>query len=459
MPTSLPGVISPPDQKYPYAVPDGTFGINWGIDNHLHTPYVEAFNLSVQRQLPGGFLLDTAYVGRLGRHLLQQLDIAEPVNYSDPMGAGTYFAAGAQMSKYSDQLGGSCLYCDGKLQHIPTIQYFEDVFPQMKGVDFDGETATDAIYNNEWATQRYTYGETGAIYDIDFACGYGGYCETDGPKFWDSQFSSLIALSSIGSSYYNAAQLTLRHPAKHGLTVDFSYTYARSIDMGSDSERTTTSYGGIQNSWNPALSRGLSDFDTKHLISADWSYELPFGSGKMLLSNSGKVGNAIWGGWQWAGLGRWSSGLPFGVIEPGWTTNWETQAFAVNTQAVKTHRHVEGGAPQVFADVSAISEGVTTGTPMRLPYPGEAGMRNEFRGDGVFDIDSSLSKSWNLTERARLKFAWEVYNVTNTTRFDDGSYVNNAFGNALTYPGFGVYSQRLGSKTFRRMQFGARIDF
>jgi hypothetical protein len=336
----------------------------------------------------------------------------------------------------------------------------------MAGVDFDGESATDAIYNNEWATQRYSYGETGVIADLDFSCPvdafgnsvYGSHCNAR-RRFWDQQFSSLIALSSIGSSYYNAGQLTLRHPSKNGLTFDFSYTYSRSIDMGSDSERTTTSYGGIQNSWNPALSRGLSDFDTKHLISADWSYALPLGSGKMLLANSGKVGNAIWGGWQFAGLGRWSSGLPFGVIEPGWTTNWETQAFTVSTQPVKTHKHIENGVPQVFADVNAISEGVTKGSPMRLPYTGEAGQRNNFRGDGVFDIDSSLAKSWNLTERARLKFAWEVYNVTNSTRFDDGSYNNNGFGNAVTYPGFGAYSQRLGSKTFRRMQFGARIDF
>ena len=198
--------------------------------------------------------------------------------------------------------------------------------------------------------------------------------------------------------------------------------------MGSDAERATTSYGGIQNVWNPSLSRGLSDFDTTHLISGDWSYALPFGTGKALLSNSGKVGNAIWGGWQWAGLGRWSSGLPFAVIEPGWTTDWETQAFAVNTTPVKTHRHmIAGGLPQVFQNDQAIQNGVTTGSPMRLPYPGEAGMRNKFRGDGVFGIDSSMSKSWNLGERARMKFAWEVYNVTNTTHFDAGSYFNNNF--------------------------------
>lgn len=457
MPTSLPGVISPQTQNYPYAVPNGAFGINWGIDNHVHTPYTEAFNFSVQRELPGGFLVDAAYVGRIGRHLFQQLDLAEPVDLNDPKGAGDYFSAGKQMSKTADQLGGSCAYCsDGTFQHIPTIQYFEDVFPQMQNLDFDGETATDAIYNDEWAPQRYTYGETGALYDIDFACDYG--CP-NGTQFWQQQFSSLIALSSIGNSYYNAGQLTLRHPQSHGLSMDFSYTFSRSIDQGSDAERSNTSYGAIQNVWNPALSRGLSDFDTKHLITIDWAYALPFGRGKMLLGNSGKLGDAIWGGWQWAGLGRWTSGLPFGLIEPGWTTNWELQAWAVTTAPVKVHKHIQGGLPQVFADPNAISEGVTSGSPIRLPYPGEAGMRNNFRGDGVFDVDSSMTKSWNLSERARMKFAWEVYNVTNSVRFDDQGAVSEPLNNALTYPGFGFYSTTLGSHTFRRMQFGLRVDF
>lgn len=449
---NLPVPPSPGTQSYPYAVPDGTFGINWGIDNHVKTPYVEAFNLSVERQLPGGILLDAAYVGRLGRHLFQQLDLAEPVNFNDPKGAGDYFTAGTQMSKKADQLGGSCYYCnDGVFQHIPTIQYFEDVFPQMKDLDFSGESATDAVYNDEWAPQRYTYGETGAIYDIDFACYYG--CP-NGTQFWNQQFSSLIALSSIGMSYYNAGQLTLRHPAQHGLTLDFSYTWSKSIDMGSDAERSQSTYGSIQNSWNPRLSRGISDFDTKHLVTVDWSYALPLGKGKALLASSNKLGEALWGGWQWAGLGRWTSGLPFGIIEPGWTTNWEFQAWAVPTTAVKMNKHVEGGLPQVFADDVGIQNGVANGSPIRLPYPGEAGSRNYFRGDGVFNVDSSLSKSWNLWERSKLKFAWEVYNVSNAIRFD-----TNSLGNALTYPGFGIYSSRLGDRNFRRMQFGMRLDF
>ena len=117
------------------------------------------------------------------------------------------------------------------------------------------------------------------------------------------------------------------------------------------------------------------------------------------------------------------------------------------------------GLPQVFADPQALSEGVAKGTPVRLPYPGEAGMRNNFRGDGVFNIDSSMSKNWNLGEGAKMKLAWEVYNVTNSVRFDDQDAVSEPLNNALTYPAFGFYSTTLGTHTFRRMQFGLRIDF
>ena len=462
---NLPIPASPPTQTYPYAVPDSSFGINWGIDNHVHTPYVEAFNLSVQREVPGGFLLDVAYVGRLGRHLFQQLDLAEPTDFNDPKGAGDYFTAGARLSKISDQNGGN--YGDYPLNPddpnsalappvaVPTIQYFEDVFPEMKNLDGTGESATEAIYNFEWAPLRYGYGETQALVDMDLACNYFPNNQCNHPsRFWDQQFSSLISLASIGMSYYNAAQVTLRRPVRHGLSLDFSYTYSRSIDMGSDAERSQTSYGAIQNSWNPSLSRGVSDFDTTHLITVDWAYALPFGRGKSLLAGSNKVVDAVVGGWQWAGLGRWTSGLPFSLIEPGWTTNWELQAWAVPTTKVKVHKHILNGSPQVFADPDAIDSGIATGSPIRLPYPGEAGPRNDFRGDGVFDIDSSLAKTWSIADKARLKFTGEVFNVTNSTRMDTAS-----LGNGLTYPGFGAYSFRLGSNTFRRIQFGLRLDF
>ncbi len=98
---------SPKTQNYPFTAPVDNFAITWGLDNKIKTPYSESFDLSLQRQLPGGFALETSYVGRLGKHLLQSIDLAEPVDYVDPKGAGDYFTNGSKLSRLVDQNNGN----------------------------------------------------------------------------------------------------------------------------------------------------------------------------------------------------------------------------------------------------------------------------------------------------------------------------------------------------------------
>jgi len=468
-PHDLPNIPLPSaaqSETYPYTPAEGNGLITWGVDNRLKTPYSESFDLSFQRELPGGFTVEASYLGHLGRHLLQQLDLAEPVNYVDPKGAGDYYTAGTQLSKYSDENGGNyggkaAEDANGNIPtpvHVPTIQYLEDVFPQMQNYDGAGETATDAIYNNEWAPYRYSWGSTQSIYDLDYGCSNssGNYYCPNGSVLWQPQFASLYAWSSIGMSYYNAGQVVLRHPTSHGLNMDFSYTLSKSIDMGSDVERAGNGYGSIQNSFRPYLNRGVSDFDTRHLITMDWAYLLPFGRGKLVGSNASHTLDTIIGGWQWSGLLRLTSGLPFSVNEPGFTTNWEIESWGVQTQKVKVRKHIDAnGTPQVFDNQQAILDGVTTGGPIRLAYPGEAGQRNAFRGDGYFNVDSSLNKGFGLGEYGKLRFAWDVFNVTNSVRFDPYS-----ISTTLTSSALGKYSSEMGgSAPFRHMQFSLRYDF
>ena len=449
---------APAVQNFPFTAPVNNFAITWGLDNKLKTPYSEAFNLSVQREIPKGFTVEAAYVGRLGRHLLQSLDLTEPVDFNDPQGGGDYYTAGAQLSALVDQYGGD------PTASVPAIAYFEHLFPYMAGFDYAGESATQAIYTNEWAPYRSNLGATTALADIDFYCGPSnlGYCPADHkPRFWQDQFSSLYALSTIGMSYYNSGQITLRHPMSHGLQADISYTYSRSIDMGSDAERTSEFSNGVAfasseiiNTWKPYLNRGVSDFDTTHILTVDYVYQLPFGKGAAMLANSNGLVDAFIGGWQLSGILRSTSGLPFTLGEPGYTTDWQQGGYGIVTGKVKMRRHFDqNGNPQFFDDPAAINSGINTGSPIRLPYPGEVGQRNNFRGDGYFDLDSGLNKSWKLGEYGALRFAWEVYNVTNTVRFD----VGNNFGNALTGGNLGIASALL--TTPRRMQFSLRYDF
>jgi hypothetical protein len=453
---------------FPYTPPAGLngFAITWGLDSKIKTPYSEVLDFSVQRELPKGFSIEADYVGRLGRHLLQQLDLAEPVDYVDPLGAGDYYAAGAKLSKATDQLNGNA-------GTVPTIQYFENVFPFMKNLDYAGESATQAIYNNEWIYYRGQLGATSALADLDFYDRQDlfGFYPTPAnyqSRFWQDQFSSLYALSSVGSSYYHAGQLILRHPTTHGLTMDVSYTYSHSIDMGSDTERSTE-FGGystnsgafseILNTWRPYLNRASSDFDTRHLITTDWVYILPFGRGKAIGGAANAIYDAFIGGWQWSGIERWSSGLPFSFFEPGWSTDWQIESFGVQTGPIKMHKHYDaeyGGAPEYFANEhlinSQLSCGGCGGGNERLPYPGEAGNRNNFRGDGYFNIDSGVAKNWKIYRESTLHFEWQVYNVLNTVRFDAAS-----IGSGLTGGNLGVASSTL--TTPRRMQFALRYDF
>ena len=466
-PHNVPGLQGCPAPQttitYPYSPPSANDGadialncglaITWGIDNHLKTPYSYALDFSFQRELPGGFIFEENYVGRLGRHLLQQMDLAEPVNLVDTQGGGDYFHAAAQLSKLADEHGGD------PGASVQPIQYFEDMFPFMQDVDGPNESATQAVYSDEWAPLRYSAGETSSLYDLDL------YDDPAGPDFryFQSQFSSLYAWSSIGTSSYHALQFTLRHPSSHGLTTDVSYTLSKSLDMGSGVERANEfsvdsfgGAGGIQNTWNPKLNKGPSDFDTRHLVTLDWVYALPVGRGKPVLGSSNILIDTFLGGWQFSGLMRWASGLPFSVFEPGWSTNWQLEGAGVVTAPVQVKKHISGGIPQVFAGNSAdtINSGVYNGGPIRLPYPGEAGERNNFRGDGYYDLDSSLAKTWAIRERYKLKFAAEVYNLPNNVRFDASPLNLNG---GLTSGTFGSYSGVL--TTYRRMQFGLRLDF
>ena len=445
IPTGLTGT---PDSTITYpATPSDDplttgFAIGHGLDSHMQTPYAHVVNLSIQRELPGGFILEAAYLGRFGRHLLQQIDLAQPLDLVDPKSGQDYYSAAAQLSK----LGPNAT-------NVPAIPYFEDMFPDAAG---NGQTATQNIYSDLW---RYVLGnETAALYALDILC--QPVCGGQTGRFWSQQYSSLYTWASIGVSNYNGGQLTLRHAMSHGLQFDFSYTYSKSLDMGSDDERSMYStgtnvsgsaFGAILNAWNPRANYAPSDFDVRHAITANWVWQLPMGRGQAIAGAASRAVNSVIGGWQLAGVARWTSALPFSVISgAGWGTNWDEKSGMVQTGPIQTGAFIgANGAPQAFADPAAALAN------LRNPYPGEAGQRNNFRGDGYFGVDGSLSKSWKISDRGSLKFAWEVFNVTNSVRFDVNPLTS--LQNTTTSGEFGVYGATLTKP--RVQQFSLRYSF
>lgn len=426
----------PSSVSYPYS-PPAAFAISTGIDSKINTPYSYGLDLSVQRDIGKGFVIETAYIGRLGRHLLQQRDLAEPVNLADPKSGRDYFTAGTALSKAVDK----------GLTTVPTDTYWEDMFPNLAT---GGLTATQNIYNNFWyrgneTTSLELLDLPGAVTGIQSPCdpangGLGCY------RFWHPQFSSLYSWASIGTSSYNAWEITLKHAFSQGLQLDAGYTFSKSLDLGSDAERGTN-FSSIVNSFNPKLNKGVSDFNVKSNFTANWVYQFPVGRGQHFGSKITRLADNFIGGWKWSGLYRWTTGLPFSMSTTGWATNWLTRSFMVQTGPVPTHLHLDSnGTPQVFADPNNLA--------VRLAYPGEAGQRNNYVGDGYFDIDSSLDKAWKITESQTLKFTWEVFNVTNSVRFDTNpASLSNLYGTGS----LGDYSATISEP--RKMQFSLRYEF
>jgi hypothetical protein len=134
----------------------------------------------------------------------------------------------------------------------------------------------------------------------------------------------------------------------------------------------------------------------------------------------------------------------------GWSTNWLEKSNMIQTGSITTGTYISPtGAPEVFANpAQALAS-------LQNPYPGEAGQRNNFRGDGYFGIDARLSKEWKLGERAGMQFAWDVYNVTNSVRFDVNPL--NSLQNLTTSGSFGVYGAAL--TTPRVQQLSLRFSF
>ena len=472
-----PLVLPPPTGSFPVTPASGLnggFNVYWGLDDKLKTPYSHVVDFSLQRELPSNFVFEASYVGRFAHRLLQEEDLAQPVDMYDPKSGMDYFTAATLLTKQFN--------AGVPIQNVAAIPFWEHMFPAAAGptsTQIGGVCGTFGSLCGATGTPSGQVTATQAMYDlfayfggnatsslqyIDIPGQVSGWpagscypsCATINGKvtpysFYSPQFASLYAWRSIGNSAYNAGQFSLRRSMTHGLEFDLNYTYSKSMDMGSDAERINSFEGigfsgQILNAWNPGQFRAVSDFDAAHQINANWVWELPVGQGKRYGSTMGKFLNAVVGGWTLSGLYRWSTGYPFSIFSPVYPTNWELNSAAVlvgkrPASGSFTVQGVNGPTPNVFKD----------------PYPGESGQRNNFRGPGTFNIDTGLSKSWNITEAQAIKFSWQVFNITNTPRFDVGTMqldFNNLTSNSSL---FGNFASTLSNA--RVMEFSLRYSF
>ncbi len=256
-------------------------------------------------------------------------------------------------------------------------------------------------------------------------------------------------VSSNGTSNYNGMWLNVKKNTNHGLTLNATYQYTKSLDLGSTAG---TSYTDIT---QPRLNYARSDFDTRHRISANFVYLLPF------------KGNRLVEGYQISGIEQWQTGNPLNIT---------TSSTYTGTSGVQ-HPTLLG--PITYAKtyvpnaVYWFAPGGTTGTPggtvcsnaaqagceFFLPATGFGNMgRNGATGPGFSDTDVSFSKLTRLTERTALQLKVDIFDVFNHASFSNpgtSATANSASFGLITATRFPVGD--LGSS--RQLQLSGKITF
>ncbi len=284
-----------------------------------------------------------------------------------------------------------------------------------------------------------------------FPCGpaVSPTCPNPVPQFINPNFDNIPFMTSDSNSEYSSMVVTLQKRFSQGLTFQTSYTYSKCIDDFSNSETNFVGLGRTaQYGPDRKLDRGRCLFNIPHSFVGNWVYELPFGVGKRWL-NSGGVANGILGGWQIGGIVTLQQGVPFTVLS---TAKYTGFAFSANRPNLKPGIDVNsltGGPPDRFFDTSAFT----------VPAAGTLGnaARGLLLGPNLQTVNFTLSKTFSLTERTRLQFRSEYFNLFNRANFS----IPNA--TVFTSPTAGV-SPSAGRVTntatsSRQIQFGLKLTF
>jgi hypothetical protein len=266
-----------------------------------------------------------------------------------------------------------------------------------------------------------------------------------------SQFGTNIYISNQGASSYNGLLMSLRKRMSKGLQFDFNYTWSNSIDSGS-SVVNTVSGGLVCDLTNLRVCRGPSDFDIRHLVNANFIYELPFGKGRMFASDAKGLKNQLIGGWEISGIFTARSGLPFSITSgSAFPVGFNFLSPAVYVPAgkgltVDIHDDPKTHLIQYFKDPAQAL------LNLRFPQHGEIGNRNAFRGPSFTELDSVVMKKFPISEKwGAIQLRWEAYNLFNSNYFNTPSVV------AITSGSLGSITSSASSP--REMQFAIRWDF
>ncbi len=254
-----------------------------------------------------------------------------------------------------------------------------------------------------------------------------------------------------GYNFYNSLQMRVQKRYSSGLSFLVAYTLAKNIGFPGGDIFGDVGGGGAArgiDTFNRKLEKSMVPSDQTHVLTASWSYDLPFGRGKRFLSGAGTVMNLLVGGWAFNAIHTYRSGTPIAVgggpalplfgggNRPNWVSDNVRSSVDMGSFDPASDRYLNldaFGQPGLFTIGNA---------PPRMPH---------VRTPAYFNEDFSIFKNIRFTEALALQIRGESYNVLNRVVF--GGLSSN-INNPAT---FGILGSQ--SNNARLIQLGLKLIF
>ncbi len=409
-PSSVGGIIPPFGRNQ--ALIDVQGNGNGAAASNFPAPYVQQWNLDIQRQFHGDFLLDIAYAGSKGTHLpehsqdLDQLPPADlPQTAADVDKLRGIDPTTNIQTLVSNPFAGSCTGCTG-----PVVS---------------GTTGTTPMVEPDQLMVPY-------------------------PQF--DGFS--LEEPDNRNSIYHSMQLKAQKRFSGGAQLLATYTIAKFIDNTNSEinwlEAASPSWGDA-NAYNLRGERSLDGFDVPQRLVIGSILDMPVGKGKAIGANMGTLADKVVGGWGVNTIITFQSGYPIGVGGcPGTLSNSSLRDPGCARPTRTAYSHLMGGSRSQkilkWYDTSVF----TPGAADYYGYGTDSRVEPNIRSDGIKNFDFAAFKNTKFGPDGRFGFEFrgEFFNLFNRTQFNPPAGWGGTIGQVS-----GQYNLP------RVVQFAGRITF
>ena len=401
------------------------------IDRDLETPWVQQYNVGVQRDIGRNMAIEVRYVGSKGHRLLEARAFNQGYDLNAP----------------------------DVPDHI--FECFNQAYVAAGSPNGALNAGSTARAKGVGRAFGFPNAALGGMVDLNLANAGGAVIpfESRAPILG---FNIPEAVANTGHSIYNSLQVNFLKRMSDGLQFNLAYTFSRSKDTSSADPGSTAGGGkpdvpnvgfAVQgNQRDLEANYALSDFDRPHRFSGSFIYELP----------------AALKGFRLSGFVQLQSGLPYSI----YSAEPEIQTAAQYTNLVRGSGGLYRsafGRPSLCGSLDDLrqsgadrTEAAFNASVLCSPssfaggYPDNQGFgnlgRNVLRGFWQRRVDLSIARVFSMTGNSSLEFRWDVFNVFNTVNY---ALPENVIGEPGT--DFGKITNTVGGP--RVMQFGAKPRF